>query len=325
MKQLLRRIGYLWNRRRLEREMADEMAYHRELMAPDRRTGFDSELRLREDAREIWGWAWLDRLQQDLSYGARTLRNSPGFTLTAVLVLALGIGVPLTVFRAALADLQGGSLPDPDTLVQLRRRAPGVFITNLPYPELAFYAANAKSFRSVIGISERNPAVFGETAASREPEQIQIAFATSNYFPEFGIVPTYGRLLTSGDERTGAEPVALAGELFWQRRLGGDPAAIGQSVRVNGKLVRIVGVMPRSSRARSDIWMPLVQQPYVVEGSTVLTDWNSTLDVYARLRPGVSPKAAQQETLALAASLHRVAARACAGGRVPRGASDSTV
>ena len=66
MRQLLRRIGYLWNRRRLEREMADEMAYHRELMAPDRRTDFGSELRLREDTREIWGWAWLDRLQQDL-------------------------------------------------------------------------------------------------------------------------------------------------------------------------------------------------------------------------------------------------------------------
>ena len=304
--QLLRRIGYLWNRRRLEREMADEMAYHRELMAPDRRTDFGSELRLREDTREIWGWAWLDRLQQDLSYGARTLRNSPGFTLTAVLVLALGIGVPLTVFRAALSDLQGGALPDPDTLVQLRRRAPGVFITNLPYPELAFYAANAKSFRSVIGVSERNPAVFGETPTGREPEQIQVAFATSNYFPEFGIGPAYGRLLTGADERPGAEPVALAGELFWQRRLGGDPAVIGQTVRVNGKPVRIVGVMPRSSRARSDVWMPLVQQPYVIDGSTVLTDWNSALDVFARLRPGVSVKASQQETLALAASLHQL-------------------
>ena len=66
MRELLRRIGYLWNRRRLEREMADEMAYHRELMAPDRRTDFGSDLRLREDAREIWGWAWLDRLRQDL-------------------------------------------------------------------------------------------------------------------------------------------------------------------------------------------------------------------------------------------------------------------
>jgi hypothetical protein len=84
------------------------MAYHRELMAPNCRTGFGSDLRLHEDAREIWGWAWLDRLRQDLAYGARVLRNSPGFTLTAMLVLALGIGVPLTAFRMVLTDLQGG-------------------------------------------------------------------------------------------------------------------------------------------------------------------------------------------------------------------------
>lgn len=306
MRDLLRRIGYLWNRRRLEREMADEMAYHRELMSQDRRTNFGSELRLREDAREIWGWAWLDRLRQDLAYGARVLRKSPGFTLTAMMVLAAGIGVPLTVFRAAMRDLQGGSIPDPDTLVNLRRRAPGLFITNLPYPEVAFYAANAKSFRNVVGVSWHNPAFFGETVAGSAPEQIQVAFATSNYFPEFGIAPAYGRLFTPADERPDAEPVALMDELFWQRRLGGDPATIGQSIRVNGKLVRLVGVIPRTTRAAYEVWMPLVRQPYVIDGSTLLTDWNSALDVYARLRPGVSVKASEQETLALGVSLHRL-------------------
>jgi predicted permease len=305
MRELLRRIGYIWNRRRLERELVEEMAYHRELMSPDRRADFGSDLRLREDAREIWGWVWLDHVRQDLAYGARMLRKSPGFTTTAVLVLALGIGVPLTVFRAALADLQGGSVPDPATLVHLRRRAPGLFITNLPYPEVAFYAANAKSFRNVIGVSERNQAVFG-TLAGGAPEQIQVAFATSNYFPEFGIAPACGRLLSPDDERRDAEPVALLGELFWQRRFGGDPAVIGQNIRVNGKLVRVVGVMPRSARARFEVWMPLVRQPYVIEGSTLFTDWNSALDVYARLRPGVSVKVSEQETRALAASLHQL-------------------
>ena len=61
MKELLRRLSYLWNRRRLEREMAEEMAYHRELLSADRRTHFGDDLRLREDAREMWGWTWLDR------------------------------------------------------------------------------------------------------------------------------------------------------------------------------------------------------------------------------------------------------------------------
>ena len=298
MMELLRRLAYLFNRRRLEREMAEEMAYHREQMEPDRRTGFGDDLRLREDAREMWGWTWLDRLHQDLSYGARVLRNAPGFTLTALLVLLLGIGVPLSAFRVVLTELQGGSVPDPDSLVRLTRRAPGAHTTTLTYPELAFYAANAQSFRSVVGISKRNPAVFADAA-----EPIHVAFVTANYFPEFGIAPTRGRVLTPDDERPDAEPAAVIGELFWQRRLGGDPGIVGRSIRVNGKLLRVAGVMPRSADIRDDVWLPLARQPYVVEGSTLLTGWNSALETYGRLEPGVSPQASQQETRALAARL----------------------
>jgi len=306
MKELLRRLGYLLNRRRLEREMADEMAYHRELMQPRPLADFGSELRLREDTREIWGWTWLDRLRQDLCYGARVLRNSPGFTLTAMLVLSLGIGVPLTAFRVLLSDLQGGPMPDPATLVHLTRRAPGVYITNLPYPELAFYSANAKSFRQVVGISQGNHAVFGDSAAGSSPEPIHVAFATSNYFREFGIAPVLGRLFNPDDERPNAEAAALVGELFWQRRLGADPGVIGQSIRVNGKLLRVLGVVPRSAITTDEVWIPLARQSYVVEGSTLIADWNSALDVYARLKPGVSAKASEQETLALAAALREL-------------------
>jgi predicted permease len=301
--ELLRRISYLWNRRRLEREMAEEMAYHRELMSPDRRTNFGDDLRLREDAREMWGWTWIDRLHQDLTYGARVLRNAPGFTLTAMLVLVLGIGIPLSAFRVVLDDLQGGSAPDPDSLVRLTRRAPGAHMTSLTYPELVFYAANAKSFRSVIGVSTHNQAVFGEAAGDSTPESVNVTFVTANYFPEFGVAPALGRVLTPDDERPDAEPAAVIGEFFWQRRLGGDPSLIGQSIRVNGKQVRVVGVLPRTTKIRDDVWMPLVRQPYVVEGSRLLTDWNSALNLYGRLQPGVSPQASQQETLALAARL----------------------
>jgi predicted permease len=306
VRELLRRVWYLLNRRRLEREMADEMAYHRELMASEGHRNFGSDLRLLETAREVWGWAWLDRFCQDLTYGSRVLRKSPAFTLTAMLVLGLGIGVPLTAFRQLLYDIQANAAPDPDTLVQLTRRAPDLHISVLPYPALAFYASNAQSFREVIGVSQPYQAVFGRGEPQTPPEQIRVLFATANYFPQFGIAAARGRLLTTVDERLDTEPVALVGESFWQRRLGGDVSMIGQTIDVNGKPVRVVGVVPRSAKTSADVWMPLSRQPYVIEGSTLLTDWNSALDAYARLRPGVSPKMSEQETRALAGRLHEL-------------------
>jgi macrolide transport system ATP-binding/permease protein len=302
--ELFRRIWYLLNRRRLQREMADEMAYHRELMPVDRQREFGNDLRLLERSREVWGWAWLDHLCQDLTYGSRVLRRSPGFTLTAVLVLSLGIGVPLTAFRQLLYDLRANGAPDPDTLVQLTRRGPGLHITVLSYPAFAFYASNARSFRDVIAISQPYQAVFGHTEASQAAEQIQVLFATANYFPEYGIPAARGRLLASADERLDTEPVALLGELFWQRRFGGDTSIVGQTIVVNGKPVRVVGVVPRSVKESAEVWMPLIRQPYVIEGSTLPNDWNSALEVYARLKSGVSPKTAEEETRSLALRLH---------------------
>ncbi|MCU1234682.1 MAG: hypothetical protein JWP63_2649 [Candidatus Solibacter sp.] len=300
MTELFRRLWYLLNRRRLEREMADEMQFHREQLPLARRADFGSSLRLIEDSRDIWGWTWLDRLTQDLTYGARVLRRSPAFTLTALLVLGLGIGVPLTAFRQVLYDLQANTAPDPATLVQLTRRAPGLHITVLSYPALEFYIANARSFREIVALSPPHQATFGTAAA----EPVRILFATANYFPEFAIGPARGRILTPADERADSEPAAMIAESFWQRRLAGDPAILGQILTLNGKPVRVVGIVPRTARLTADVWMPLSRQPAVVEGSTLLTDWSGALDVYARLAPGVSPKAAEQETRALSLRLH---------------------
>ena len=101
--KLLRRIRYLLNRRQSERELQEEMSAHREMLAAARKTSFGSELRLREASRDAWGFVWLDQLLQDLAYGTRQMRRSPGFTLMAITILALGVGLNLSVFQVANA------------------------------------------------------------------------------------------------------------------------------------------------------------------------------------------------------------------------------
>src|SRR5579871_6485585 len=108
MRRWMRRLCALIHRRKLRRELAGEMAAHREMMTPDRRPHFGSTLRLLEESGDQWGWTWLDRLRQDLLYGMRSLSRSPGFAVTAIAVLSLGIGVNLAeiqIFNAVLHKL----------------------------------------------------------------------------------------------------------------------------------------------------------------------------------------------------------------------------
>src|SRR5580692_3135579 len=125
MKQFFRRLRYLWNRRRFEQELAGDMEFHREMAARAGNGNFGSTLRLRERAREAWGWTWLDRLSQDLRYGLRMLARAPGFTVMAILVLAIGIGVNVSAFSVFNAvALKPLPVRDPESLVRLERRSP---------------------------------------------------------------------------------------------------------------------------------------------------------------------------------------------------------
>ena len=307
MGELFRRIQYLLNRRQLDRELENDMQFHREMAAAAGRSNFGNTLRMREQAREAWGWTWLDRLIQDLHYAVRILARSPGFTFIAVLVLAIGIGVNVAAFTVFDAvALKPLPVRDPGSLVRLERRSPTAYTDGAPYTSLLFYQKNAKTLSAVMGVMGVPP-----MQVDQDIEHANASFVTANYFTELGTPAALGRLFDptrEGDPNTAPSVVISYG--FWQRRFGGDTSAVGRTVHIDGKPATILGVLPYAFASLGgqgpDIWLPILQQPYFVAGSHTLTDpGDSAIRLWGRLAPGVSAKTSAQELRALTNELRR--------------------
>jgi putative ABC transport system permease protein len=306
MPELLRRLHYLLHRRRFDDELVQEMEAHRAMV--DRHGGrpFGDTLRLREEARDAWGWTWIDRLGQDLRYAARLLRRSPGFTATAVLTLSLGIGVNIAAFGFFnLVVLKPLPIPEPDRLLRFERRSLQGYAAVLPYPEMAFFRDHARTLSAVLALHTSKVTIDGEDKPANAH------FVTANTFGELGGGVALGRALDPATDAAGdASPVAVLGHGFWQRHFGGDPRVVGQSVRLNGRLATIVGVASPEFSGLSldtpDLWLPLGQQPYFVEGSRLLRDPSAEaggVKMWGRLQPGLTAKGAEQELRLLAREL----------------------
>src|SRR5262249_44725319 len=151
---------------------------------------FGNTLHLREVAREAWGWTWIDRLSQDLSYASRLLRKSPGFTLAAVLILSIGIGVNIAAFGFFnLMVLRPLPVRDPATLVRFQRLSPKNYASVLPYPEMAFFREHATTLSAVLAW---NPSTL---RMEHEQRPLKAQFVTTNFFSELGAAASLGRLL----------------------------------------------------------------------------------------------------------------------------------
>ncbi len=307
MGELFRRIKYLINRSRLDAELASDMEFHREMAARAGRSNFGNTLRMREQAREAWGWTWLDRLVQDLRYGVRILARSPGFTVMAVLVLAIGIGVNVSAFSLfEMMALKPLPVRDPGSLVSLDRRSPTAQTDEMPYSSVVFYGKNSKTLSAAMAVLDVPP-----MQVEDDVQPASVSFVTPNYFTELGTAAAVGRLLDPGRDATFNDPPAVVLSYgFWQRRFGGDPGVAGQIIHLNKKPVTVIGVTPYAFASlgshHADLWLPIAQQPYFVEGSHVLTDPSvSSVQMWGRLAPGVTAKTAAQELLALTNELRK--------------------
>ncbi len=305
--ELLRRLHYLLNRRRFDRELQNDMEFHREMVAATGSTRFGNVLQLREEAREAWGWTWIDRLGQDLRYGLRMMARSPGFTLVAVLVLAIGIGANVAAFSVFdMVALRPLPVPDADRLVRLERKSTEDYTSEMSYPSFLFYREHARSLSAAIAVLGIPP-----MQIDQDMQGTSASFVTPNYFTELGTRALYGRMFDpSADAITGAPAPMIISYGLWQRRFGGDPTVVGRMIHLNRKPVEIVGVAPYALATLGgqypDIWLPVDEQPYFVDGSKTLTDFDQlSVRMWGKLAEGVNAHAAEEELRNLTNELRR--------------------
>lgn len=252
-------------------------------------------------------------LTQDLRYAIRVLTKNPGFTLVAVLSLALGIGANTAIF-SLLNNVMMSTLPvrDPHELVILTNpNAAGAGIGSqtgerslLTYEEFRQMQTGVESFASVMA-SESSTTRIPARIAGGQPEEIVTRMVSGSYFTTLGVPATLGRTFTTDDDKAeGAAPYAVISHEFWQRRFGGRADAIGSAIALGGGTFSVIGVAPATFFGetvgdRPDAWLPLVMQATVMPGRQWLRDnpakaekvmW---LHAFARLRPGVNLDTAQ--------------------------------
>ena len=229
----------------------------------------------------------MDTFLQDVRYGLRKLRRSPGFTILAVLTLALGIGANTAVFSLVYGVLlRPLSYPHADRLVTpaWSYGGSGGLQSNVSVKSYEFWRDNSRVFESLAAYSEGG---FNLSGAG-EPERISAQYVSANFFPTLGVRPAFGRnFLPQEDQGTG-QPVAVLSYGLWASHLAADSKALGKTVLLDGQPYTVVGVMPRGFQppTQGDLWIPLARLPGPQAGG-------SNQQVVGRLKPGLSLGAAQ--------------------------------
>ncbi len=236
---------------------------------------------------------------KELRYAVRMLRKSPGMSAIAVLALALGIGLTATMFSIVEgAILRGLPFEEADRIMHLERNnlSEGIESMEVPYHDYVDWREQQTSFEDLAAWHGGTVNVRGTERA----ERYSGGFMTANTFTTLRVQPALGRVFREDENQPGAALVIVLGHHVWTNRYEADPAVVGRTLRVNGEQATVIGVMPRGFRfpINQDVWLPLRMDP-----ATFARGEGQTLEVFGRLRPGVSRERATAEMQAIAARL----------------------
>ena len=242
----------------------------------------------------------MSTLWQDLRYGLRVLAKKPGFTLVAVITLALGIGANSAIFSVVNAVLLR-PLPyvEADRLVYLSERHQQYPEMSISYPDFADWRAQNNVFEHIGVVNFRDYNLTG----SGEPERLRTGQASADFFSALRVQAALGRIFTNDEDKPGAPAVVVLSHELWKRRFGGDPQILNQSLTLNDRPYIVIGVMPKdfSYSRRTELWVPVGQ---LADQPNIKTrDNHPGLRGVARLKPGVTLEQARADLDAIAARL----------------------
>ena len=258
---------------------------------------------VKEDCRDARGVSLVEALATDLRYGWRTLLKSRGFTLTAWLTIALGIGANTALFSVIYSVLLS-PLPfkDPSRLVQLNETTPKVGDVSVSYPNFEDWRNRSRTFSEMAAVVTAD----FNLAGIRQPEHINGLAVSPDFFSMAGVQPILGRRFTSGEAKAGTQPVLLLSYSLWQLHFAGNQNVIGKVIQLDSRGFTVVGVLPPSFRwtDKCDVMEPLGVWLTNNESAKNRGD-RGDMVVLGRLAPGVGIDGAQAEMAGIARSLAR--------------------
>jgi len=328
--RLRNKLRYLVRGKRIDRELAQELDFHRDMLTRDQeqlgyshgtatlnaRRKMGNTTLMIEHSRDAWIVAWLDTLVRDVRYALRSFARNPGFTIIAVLTVALGIGANTAIFR--LVDtvmLRSLPVERPEELLVIRG-------SNFSYWRFEQLRDRNQIFTGMFGVHTMRDVNL--SAGSAPLGRVSTELVSGNYFSLLGVQPVLGRAITPDDDRAaGAGTVAVIGHGLWKRAFGGSPDVLGRTIRLRGgaiggagtsgfepdapgapradeAVLTIVGVAPPEFFGDTvgsliDVWLPITMQPVMMPGRAWLTRRTASwVSVMGRRKPGMTDEQARE-------------------------------